>query len=52
MFNNTSQEEIERAVACAWDLRGYLRSRVLAERFYNLAHWEREWLDTIAETAA
>jgi glycosyltransferase involved in cell wall biosynthesis len=47
--SDASQEEIERAIALAWENRTYLMPRVLAVRHYNLRQWEEGWLDAIRE---
>lgn len=48
--SDASQEAIERAVELAWENRTYLKPRLLAEKFYNLAQWEQGWLEAISET--
>lgn len=48
--SDASQEQIERAVEIAWENRTYLKPRLLAEKFYNLAQWEQGWLEAINAT--
>ncbi|MBW8889334.1 MAG: glycosyltransferase [Fibrobacteres bacterium] len=45
--SDASQEDIEKAIALAWENRTYLMPRVLAVKYYNLAQWEAGWLDAI-----
>jgi glycosyltransferase involved in cell wall biosynthesis len=47
--SDASQEDIERAIALAWENRTYLKPRALAIKYYNLAQWEQGWLDAIRE---
>ena len=48
--SDATQDEIEGAIALAWDNRTYLMPRVLAVKYYNLAQWEQGWLDSIRES--
>ena len=50
--SDATQEEIEAAVALAWENRTYLMPRVLAVKFYNLSQFEKGWLDVIRQTGA
>lgn len=47
--SDATQDQIEAAVRLAWENRGYLKPRILAEKFYNLEQWEQGWLAAIAE---